>query len=103
MDPTILQLSLKLGYSSRYNDRKGMGRFGVGAKLGGISQGRRIDVYSRRSNNDDWLHTYIDLDEIERGDMRHIPSPTEVDPPADCADLIGDKGTLVIWSKTDRL
>src|SRR5690349_17179112 len=29
MDATILQLSLKLGYSSRYNDRKGMGRFGV--------------------------------------------------------------------------
>jgi hypothetical protein len=103
MDATILQLSLKLGYSSRYNDRKGMGRFGVGAKLGGISQARRIDVYSRRTKKDDWLHTYIDLDEIEQGKMRHIPVPEQVDPPKDCADLIADKGTLVVWSKTDRL
>jgi hypothetical protein len=103
MDAVTLQHSLKLGYSSRYNDRKGMGRFGVGAKLGGISQARRIDVYSRQLADDSWLHTFIDLDEIETGEMRHIPLPEEVAPPADCRDLLGDKGTLVVWSKTDKL
>lgn len=103
MDMTILQHSLKLGYSSRYNDRKGMGRFGVGAKLGGISQARRIDMYSRQSEEDPWLHTYIDLDEIENGKMKHIPPPQKSDPPQDCMELVGAKGTLVIWSKTDRL
>src|SRR5262245_14477298 len=32
MDRATLHNSLRLGYSSRYDDRKGMGRFGVGAK-----------------------------------------------------------------------
>ena len=44
MDVPTLHRSLMLGYSTRYNDRTGMGRFGVGAKLGGISQAKRIDM-----------------------------------------------------------
>ena len=103
MDETITHLSLKLGFSSRYNDRKGMGRFGVGAKMGGISQGKRIDIYSRQSKTTPWLHTYIDLDEISAGAMTVIPPPEATEIPRDCKDLVGDKGTLVVWSKTDRL
>ena len=99
----ILHNSLKLGFSSRYNDRKGMGRFGVGATLGGISQCKRIDIYSRESENDPWLHTYIDLDEIDAGQMAVIPPPVLTEVPQDCKDLVGGKGTLVVWSKTDRL
>lgn len=99
----ILHRSLMLGYSSRYNSRRGMGRFGVGAKLGGISQAKRIDIYSRQSAADPWLHTYIDLDEVSDGEQTFIPAPDAVDLPEDCADLVGDKGTLVIWSKADHL
>jgi hypothetical protein len=29
--------------------------------------------------------------------------PTRADLPADRADLVGDDGALVVWSKTDRL
>ncbi|HEV2293561.1 MAG TPA: ATP-binding protein [Tepidisphaeraceae bacterium] len=103
MNEDTLHNSLKLGYSSRYDDRMGMGRFGVGAKMGGISQAKRIDIYSRQSKEDPWLHTHIDLDEISAGRMKFIPKPDEAEIPKDCRDLVGDKGTLVIWSKTDRL
>ena len=103
MDIPTLHRALMLGYSSRYNDRTGMGRFGVGAKLGGISQAKRIDIYSRQTTEGPWLHTYIDLDEIHKGSMRHIPTPSDTPLPEGCADLVGDKGTLVLWSKTDRL
>jgi hypothetical protein len=107
MDEETLHNSLKLGYSSRYDDRKGMGRFGVGAKMGGISQAKRIDIYSRQSESDPWLHTYIDLDEIKGIDgkpkMKFIPRPDDADIPDDCHDLVGEKGTLVIWSKADKL
>jgi hypothetical protein len=103
MDRLTLHNSLKLGYSTRYNSRTGMGRFGVGAKMGGISQARRIDIHSRQSPDAPWLHTYIDLDEVSGGTMEFIPSPDNVQLPADCADLVGEKGTLVVWSKTDRL
>lgn len=103
MDVPTLHRSLMLGYSTRYNDRTGMGRFGVGAKLGGISQAKRIDIYSRQSANDPWRHTYIDLEEIHEGSMEYIPAPEETSLPEDCAGLVAKKGTLVVWSKTDRL
>ncbi len=104
MSREVLHRSLMLGYSSRYDDRTGMGRFGVGAKLGGISQGRRIELYSRQSANDPWLYTYIDLGEIHNGTMNYIPEPSPAKLPDDCSDLVGaEHGTLVIWSKTDRL
>jgi hypothetical protein len=104
MSKEVLHRSLMLGYSSRYDDRTGMGRFGVGAKLGGISQGRRIELYSRQSANEPWLYTYIDLGEIHNGTMNYIPEPSPSQLPDDCADLVGtEHGTLVIWSKTDRL
>jgi len=103
MEVEVLHNALKLGYSTRYGDRTGMGRFGVGAKMGGISQAKRIDIYSRQDANNPWLHTYIDLDEIETREMEHIPTPEPADLPDGCADLPGAKGALRVWSKTDRL
>lgn len=103
MDIDTLHRSLTLGYSTRYDDRTGMGRFGVGAKLGGISQAKRIDIYSRQDTGQPWLSTYIDLDEIHTGRMRFIPAPVETQPPKECKELTSETGTLVVWSKTDRL
>lgn len=104
MASDVLHRALQLGYSTRYDDRTGMGRFGVGAKLAGISQCRRIEVYSRCKRDEPWLYTYIDLDEIRDGTMQTIPTPQPAGLPADCSDLVGaDHGTLVIWSKADRL
>lgn len=103
MDATVLHHALQLGYSSRYDDRTGMGRFGVGAKLAGISVARKIELWSRKSPKEPWLYTYIDLDEIKDGKMRLIPVPVPMELPLDCADLVGERGTLVLWSKGDRL
>jgi hypothetical protein len=103
MDESHLHRALQMGFSTRYDDRTGMGRFGVGAKLAGISVARRLEIWSRRKDTDPWLYTYIDLDEIHDGKMRLIPIPTKQPPPSDCADLVGQRGTLVVWSKTDRL
>ena len=44
MDKDVLRQALVLGYSTRYNDRTGMGRFGVGATLAGISQAKRLEM-----------------------------------------------------------
>ena len=104
MTADVLHRSLQLGYSTRYDDRTGMGRFGVGAKLGGISQARRIDIFSCARGASEWMHTYIDLDEIHSGAMTYIPEPAPAKVPTDCADLVNSQhGTLVVWSKTDRL
>src|SRR5439155_4737240 len=60
-------------------------------------------LYSRLSADEPWLHTYIDLEEIEAKEMQHIPVPQASALPADCEGLVGSRGTLVLWSKTDKL
>lgn len=103
MDADTLASCLKLGWSSRFNDRSGIGRFGVGMILGAIHECKRIEVYSKQETSSKWLWTYIDLDEIEDGKMETIPTPTEKNIPEKYLEIVGkDHGTLVLWSKYDR-
>lgn len=100
MDEETLHHCMQLGYSTRYNDRGGIGRFGVGMTLAAINQCKRIEVYSRTKQSKTWLHTYVDLDE----QTPYIPPPVSEEPPKEYRHLVGKKhGTLVIWRKCDRL
>ena len=104
MDPEILHRCLQLGYSSRYNDRSGIGRFGVGATLAAINQCQKVEIYSKRSDKP-WLYTYVDLELITQNPpkMSDIPEPIEKDVPDELTKLVGvNQGTLVVWSKYDR-
>lgn len=101
MDVDLLHKCLKLGHSSRYNDRSGIGRFGVGMTLGAIHECRRIEVYSKISSGS-WHYTYLDLDEIKDGKLKFLPSPIPKKPDEEIVDYIIDSGTLVIWSKYDK-
>lgn len=101
MDKEILHTCLKLGKSSRFNDRSGIGRFGVGMTLGAIHECRRVEVYSK-VNGGMWYYTYLDLDEIENGTLTGMPFPVQKDPKSDIIDYVEDSGTLVIWTKYDK-
>lgn len=110
IDPNIMAHSLSMGYSSRYGQRTGLGRFGVGMKLAGLSLGRRIDVYSKRRDSDTIWHAYIDLDEVAAGTQTDIEARTVVAWPASHVNLMATSdgqvfgsGTLVIYGKVDRL
>lgn len=101
---------LSLGYSSRYNQRTGLGRFGVGMKLAGLSLGRRIDIYTKRREGREIWHSWIDLDEIGRKTQTSIVKETVKDWPVLHAPLMVDNngrsldsGTLVVFGKIDRL
>jgi hypothetical protein len=103
MDAATIASCLKLGWSSRFNDRSGIGRFGVGMILGAIHECMRIEVYSKQKQSSNWLWTYIDLEEIERGEMDEIPTPIVKNIPKEYLKSVGkEHGTLVIWSKYDR-
>jgi hypothetical protein len=104
MSTDVLHRCLVLGYSTRYDSRAGMGRFGVGATLAGISQAKRIEIYSRDSGTSPWLYSYIDLDEIASGVQTVMPKPVEAEIPQHFRDIASSAtGTLVVWSKCDRL
>ena len=107
MGKDILQNCLRLGWSSRYNDRTGIGRFGVGMTLGAIHECRRVEVYSKTKSSE-WQYTYLDLDEIEASDSAgsdwEIPSPIKKSPNIDIHSnyVPIEQGTIVVWSKYDR-
>ncbi len=104
MPADILHRCLQLGYSSRYNDRGGIGRFGVGATLAAINQCKRVEVYSKTEGGT-WLYTYVDLDEVTSRPpkMLHIPEPIVSEPSSEYRALTGtSRGTVVVWSKYDR-
>lgn len=102
MDPDTLQQCLAIGYSNRYDDRKGIGRFGVGMTMGAINICNKIEVYSRQKQGN-WHYTFLDISGIDNYEdpFLHPVEPKNIPPRYN--DLIGDYGTLVIWSKIERV
>ena len=103
MDSNTLHQCLQIGWSSRFGNRKGIGRFGVGMTLGAIHECKKVEIYTKQKPNDNYLYTYYDLEKIISGEMEKIPTPTEEEIlPSDYRGLMGETGTIVIWSKHDR-
>jgi hypothetical protein len=117
MDPFTLRQALRFGGSTRFGDRSGLGRYGMGLPNASLSQARRVTVYTWRSsdghragrNGRSRAHevpervytSYLDVDEIVRCEMEVVPRPEFVNnPPPAC---VGPSGTLVLWTQCDRL
>lgn len=102
---------LSLGYSSRYNSREGMGRFGVGLKLASLGQSRSVEVYTRPEGSEQIYCTTLDLDAVRDGEQTDLSVREVSGFPEDFADLMTDPvsgdpfktGTLVLWTDIDRL
>lgn len=103
MEPETIHRCLQLGYSSRYNDRTGIGRFGVGMTLAAIHECKRVEVYSHQ-RGEPWRWTCVDLDDITSDpEQATIPAPVQKSPPTVLLSLSpGESGTIVVWSKYDR-
>lgn len=104
MNALTLRMALQFGNGTRLNDRSGIGRFGMGLPNASISQARRLDVWSWQNGSDNALHTYIDVLDIESGQMKIVPEPAHQSVPdewRDVAEGMGQTGTLVVWSDID--
>jgi hypothetical protein len=105
MDKDQLWRSLQFGQGSRLDDRRGIGRFGMGLPNSSMSQAKRVDVWTWQHGIDSAIHTYIDLEDVETGNLRQVPEPTAVPVPivwSQAASRIDQSGTLIVWSKVDR-
>lgn len=104
MDHETLRRSLRFGVGNR-QERKGIGRFGVGLPNSSISQCERVDVWSWQNGPENALHTYLDLTEIRSPDEQ-VPEPQPDPAPQRWRDLsqgLGASGTLVVWSQLERV
>jgi hypothetical protein len=102
MDPRLLALALRFGGTERFDDRSGLGRFGMGLPNSSVSQARRVDVYSWRSPRK-VFHSYFDVDEIAEGTLTDVPDARPATVPTWISDKLPKSGTAVVWSKCDRL
>ena len=105
MDRDTLRGSLRYGHGTR-QQRRGIGRFGLGLPNSSMSQARRVDVWSWQSGATNALHAQLSIDDVERG-AREILEPELRPIPEVYRDasrsVFGDSGTLVVWSDLDRV
>ena len=101
MDAHTLRTALRFGGSTRFDNRRGLGRYGMGLPNSSFSQAKRVTVHSWRSKNGRVLNSYLDLDEIASGAITEVPDPERVPRPLFVNGH--DTGTAVTWSRCDRL
>ena len=113
MNLFTLRKALRFGGSSRFNDRTGLGRFGMGLPNSSLSQARRVTVTSWTDYSAQKRHTsnvlgagmphqtYLDTDEISAGLITEVPLPQRVAMPPLSAPM--RSGTIVHWTQCDRL
>ncbi len=107
MSPTSLRKALQFGNGSRLDktQHKGIGKFGMGLPNSSISQCKRVDVWTWQEGL--VHHAYLDVQDVQDGKMLEVPEPQPSEIPSEWRSLIaGDleqHGTLVVWSKLDRV
>lgn len=107
MDAATLRMALQFGNGTHIDpaEQTGIGKFGMGLPNASISQCQRVDVWSWQGEQ--CLHTYLDVDEIQKGRLQEVPKPEPSSVPGDWQRLIRDKigphGTLVVWTNLDRV
>lgn len=106
MDYNVISRALILGDSPRPSKKGGLGigRFGVGLTLGGISLARRLELYSRDKKDGAFYYTYLDLDVIKDPEKAYIPFPEYKEPPTEYSKFLQNStGTIIILKNCDRL
>jgi len=109
MDAETLLNALKFGGGTRHDSPRGIGKYGMGLPTSSMSQCKRVDVWTWRDGPDSALHSRIDADEIESGNHlvplpdKATPLPDEWKRVASEELLAGKSGTLVMWSKLDKI
>ncbi len=85
MTDEALNLALSFGGSGKYDDRSGIGRFGMGLPQASVSQCKRTDVWTwQKSQPENAAHTYLDLGKVEasaKGAPLTVPWPTDPSSP----------------------
>lgn len=98
MTPDALRTALQFGGSTRFGDRTGTGRFGMGLPTSSVSLAKRVDVYTWNSGV--VLHVYLDIDELQNSDDARLPEPISIVAPSFLPPT--EHGAAVVLSRCDR-
>jgi len=103
MDEDMLFAAMRYGAPARSN-LASLGKFGLGLKTASTSVCLRLTVISRRDPSRPLAKLAWDLEHVEQeNEWTMLREPVAADEHEWFRELCGEKGTLVIWSKCDRL
>lgn len=108
MSADELRNALQFGNGTHLEDRKGIGRFGMGLPNSTVSQCRHADVWTWKTGHANAIYSYLDLDQIENDQLQDVPDPVPSPVPEEWLNYSSvirdyDSGTLVVWSNLDRV
>ena len=69
MTSEVLIAALQFGNGAYKQDHSGIGKFGMGLPQSSISQCRRVDVWTWQNGPENAIHTFLDIDAIEGGNL----------------------------------
>lgn len=109
MDYETLKGCLTIGYTTN-QERKGIGRFGVGLPQASIFVCDCVEVYSWQGGIENCQKVYLDIDEIKKNNLNEISEPVPASIPQQYQKFIKWKsaerqfdfslhGTLVVWTR----
>jgi len=106
MDAETLRMAMQFGGGTHRHESNGMGKFGMGLPNSSISQCKRVEVWSWQESGGPF-YTYLDVDDMKKGLLEEVPEPVTMEIPDRYRNAFFHKvpksGTLIIWSKLDRL
>ena len=109
MSAETLVQALRFGGRRAAGSVQQIGKYGMGLPTSSVSQCKRVDVWTWEDGIDNSSHSYIDIDEIEAGGRHQVPEPDASSIPEQWLDMMSSEtfdpnhGTLVVWSKPDRI
>ena len=108
MDAATLEQALRFGGRGGQGQLHRIGKYGMGLPTASVSQARRVDVWSWQTPGE-FSHTYIDVDDVSSGKQNEVNPADERALPNEWRDFISpelldaNSGTIVVWSKIDRI
>jgi hypothetical protein len=102
MDADTCRNSLRFGWSSRFNQRDGHGRYGMGLPNASLSHARCVDVLSSTDGRRA-AKAHLDADEFREGRRETIEESRSISAPEFRETHPFQRGTTVVWRKCDRL
>ena len=105
MDAETLAEALCFGGRTVGPGVRKIGKYGFGLPTSSVSQCKRVDVWSWQQGIEVAQHAYLDTDEIQEGPQLEVT--TDQQPPPGVwisrSKIVRPTGTLVRWSKIDRI
>jgi Histidine kinase-, DNA gyrase B-, and HSP90-like ATPase len=107
MNSTTLRMALQFGNGTNLDEglQTSIGKFGMGLPSSSISQGLKVEVWSWQNGVENAIYTYLDVNEIIKGELFEVPEPVQkrVDNKwAQASGELNNSGTLIVWSDLDR-